>query len=87
VTLTKVGLLLTCPTFHTSYSFPAKAHYRRGLAYLSTGYEEKAEVDLASAAQLAPNDANIAAELNKIRQAKKDLKEKEKKAYKKLFTN
>jgi peptidyl-prolyl isomerase D len=64
----------------------AKALYRRALAQLSLGYDEKAEIDLAAAAQLAPNDANIAAELNKIRQAKKDLKEREKKAYKKLFS-
>ena len=69
----------------TSDSFPAKALYRRALAQLSTGQGEKSEVDLASAAELAPNDANIAAELNKIKQAKKDLREKEKKAYKKLF--
>lgn len=49
------------------------------------GQEDKAEVDLSAAAQMAPNDANIANELKGIRQAKKDLKEKEKKAYKKFF--
>ena len=66
-------------------SFPAKALYRRALAHLAMGQEDKAEVDLSAAAQLAPNDANIANELKRIRQAKKDLKEKEKKAYKKFF--
>ena len=81
---TKV-LLFIVYFLQLSYPLPAKALYRRGLAQLSVGYEDKAEADLASAAQLAPNDANIAAELNKIRQAKKDLREKEKKAYKKLF--
>jgi len=44
-----------------------------------------AEVDLTSAAVLAPNDVNISGEVYKIRQAKKDLREKEKRAYKKLF--
>jgi len=63
----------------------AKALYRRALAHLAMDQEDKAEVDLSAAAQLAPNDANIANELKGIRQAKKDLKEKEKKAYKKFF--
>jgi len=63
----------------------AKALYRRALANSSLGNKEKAEEDLTSAAVLAPNDVNIAAEVGKIRQAKKDLREKEKKAYKKLF--
>jgi peptidyl-prolyl isomerase D len=83
---TKVASLIIILSSLIPCRLPAKALYRRALAQLSLGYDEKAEIDLAAAAQLAPNDANIAAELNKIRQAKKDLKEREKKAYKKLFS-
>ncbi|EAU84018.1 peptidyl-prolyl cis-trans isomerase [Coprinopsis cinerea okayama7 len=63
----------------------AKAYYRRALARLQLKDEDKAEADLVEASKLAPEDAAIAGELNKIKQAQKALREKEKKAYKKLF--
>ncbi|TFK29488.1 peptidyl-prolyl cis-trans isomerase [Coprinopsis marcescibilis] len=63
----------------------AKAFYRRGLARRQLKDEEKAEQDLIEAANLAPEDSAIAAELQKIKQAAKELRDKEKKAYKRLF--
>ena len=47
--------------------------------------QDKAESDLVKAADLIPNDAAIVAELEGIRRRKKELREKEKKAYKKMF--
>ena len=47
--------------------------------------EENAEQDLVEASHLVPEDAAITAELTKIRQQRKAKREKEKKAYKKLF--
>jgi len=56
------------------------------MAHLVMRDEDKAETDLTIAAQLVPNDAAIRGELEKILLAKKEQKEKEKKAYKKLFS-
>ncbi|CAA7266288.1 unnamed protein product [Cyclocybe aegerita] len=64
----------------------AKALYRRSLAHLYLADEEKAEQDLTQAAELVPGDAAIAAELGKIKQRKKEQREKEKKQFKKLFS-
>ncbi|KAF9531075.1 cyclophilin-like domain-containing protein [Crepidotus variabilis] len=64
----------------------AKALYRRALAHAVMKEESNAEADLKVASALVPSDAAITAELEKIRQARKDKKDKEKKAYKKLFS-
>ena len=64
----------------------AKALYRRALAHAYLKTEEHAEKDLVDASRLVPDDAAIAAELTKIRQQRKEKREKEKKAYKKLFS-
>lgn len=63
----------------------AKALYRRALAHAYMKTEEHAEKDLVEASHLVPEDAAIAAELTKIRQQRKEKREKEKKAYKKMF--
>ncbi|KAK7460938.1 peptidyl-prolyl cis-trans isomerase cpr6 [Stygiomarasmius scandens] len=63
----------------------AKALYRRSLALSIKKDDDDAEKDLAEAAQLVPEDQAIAAELAKIRQRKKEKRDKEKKAYKKMF--
>ncbi|KAF8816328.1 hypothetical protein BYT27DRAFT_7184179 [Phlegmacium glaucopus] len=63
----------------------AKALYRRALAHAYMKTEEHAEKDLVEASHLVPEDAAIAAELSKIRQQRKEKRDKEKKAYKKLF--
>jgi len=47
--------------------------------------EEHAEKDLVEASHLVPEDAVITAELTKIRQQRKEKRDKEKKAYKKMF--
>jgi len=64
----------------------AKALYRRALAHAYMKTEENAEKDLVEASQLVPEDAAIAAELTKIRQQRKEKRQKEKQAYKKLFS-
>ena len=55
------------------------------MAHLLMKDEDKAEADLTIAAQLVPNDAAIRGELEKILLAKKEQKEKEKRAYRKMF--
>nr|Q5U8Z7.1 RecName: Full=Peptidyl-prolyl cis-trans isomerase D; Short=PPIase D; AltName: Full=Rotamase D [Amanita muscaria]AAV40687.1 40 kDa cyclophilin [Amanita muscaria] len=63
----------------------AKAYYRRGLAKTIMRDEVGAEQDLKTANELLPEDGAIAAELAKIIQKKKEQREREKKAYKKMF--
>jgi len=47
--------------------------------------DDDAERDLVEAIQLAPDDRVIAAELAKVQKQKKARREKERKAYRKLF--
>ncbi|KAF8351984.1 40 kDa cyclophilin [Amanita rubescens] len=63
----------------------AKAYYRRALARNIMKDEDEAEADLIKAHELVPSDGVIESELGKIRQRKKEQREREKKAYKKLF--
>ncbi|KAG6909316.1 Peptidyl-prolyl cis-trans isomerase cyp40 [Tephrocybe rancida] len=63
----------------------AKALYRRALAKAILKQDEEAEKDLQEASKLVPEDAAISGELSKVRQRKKEKRDKEKKAYKKLF--
>ncbi|KAH9474440.1 Peptidyl-prolyl cis-trans isomerase cyp40 [Psilocybe cubensis] len=63
----------------------AKALYRRALAHIYMKDDDKAEQDLVEASQLVPEDAAIAGELAKIKQQRKEKREKEKKQFKKLF--
>lgn len=48
--------------------------------------DEEAEKDLVEALALVPSDQAISAELGKVRQRKKDKREKDKKAFKKMFS-
>jgi peptidyl-prolyl isomerase D len=59
--------------------------YRRALARVQLKDEEQAEEDLIEASKVAPDDKAIAAELGKIKQAQKEQKDREKKAYKRMF--
>ncbi|KAH6910662.1 peptidyl-prolyl cis-trans isomerase [Coprinopsis sp. MPI-PUGE-AT-0042] len=63
----------------------AKALYRRALARVQLKDDEKAEQDLLEAQKLAPEDAGITAELGKIKDMRKQQRDKEKKAFKKMF--
>ncbi|KAG5718813.1 Peptidyl-prolyl cis-trans isomerase D [Termitomyces sp. T112] len=63
----------------------AKALYRRALAKVVQKDEDEAEKDLVEASKLVPEDGAIAGELAKVRQRKKEKREKEKKAFKKMF--
>lgn len=63
----------------------AKALYRRALANIVRKEEDDAEEDLLAAKALVPDDKAILGELEKLRQRRKEKKDKERKAYKKLF--
>lgn len=65
----------------------AKALYRRGLAQSILKEEEDAEKDLSEASALVPDDKAIANELAKVKQRKKEKRDKEKKAFKKMFSS
>jgi peptidyl-prolyl isomerase D len=65
--------------------FIAKALYRRALALSATNEDVEAEKDLVRAHELVKEDTAIVAELERVRQRKKEKREKEKKAFKKLF--
>jgi peptidyl-prolyl isomerase D len=63
----------------------AKALYRRALASAVLKEEVNAEKDLVEASSLVPDDKAIAGELAGLRQRKKEKREKERKAFKKMF--
>ncbi|KAF8581127.1 hypothetical protein K439DRAFT_1662453 [Ramaria rubella] len=64
----------------------AKALYRRAVAHGGLKSDDEAQADLVLASQLVKGDAAILSELEKVKQRKKTAREKEKKAYKGLFT-
>lgn len=72
--------------FGLSSADKAKALYRRALAHGIMKSEEDQEKDLVEANKLVPEDVLISGELQKVRQRKAELREKEKKVYKKLFS-
>jgi len=63
----------------------AKALYRRAVAKIILKEEDGAEKDLVEASRFVSDDKAIANELSKLRQRKKEKREKEKKAFKKMF--
>ncbi|TFK84301.1 peptidyl-prolyl cis-trans isomerase [Polyporus arcularius HHB13444] len=63
----------------------AKALYRTGLAHVVINEDEEAEEALAKAHALVKDDKAIAAELEKVRGRLRGKREKEKKAFKKMF--
>ena len=63
-----------------------KALYRRALAYATLHEEELAEADLQKALELVPGDAACSAELARLQAVRKAKREKEKKAFKGLFS-
>ena len=63
----------------------AKALYRRALAQIVLKEDEQAEKDLVEASKLVPDDSAISNELAKLRQRQKEFKDKQKKAFKKMF--
>lgn len=64
----------------------AKALYRRALARSILKEDDLAENDLVEANKVVPDDQAIANELAKLRQRKKEKRDKEKAAYKKMFS-
>ncbi|CAE6480529.1 unnamed protein product [Rhizoctonia solani] len=63
-----------------------KAYYRRALAHVLHHEEDEAEADLHEALKIVPDDNAIKAELARVQQKKKEKREKEKKAFKGLFS-
>ncbi|KAJ7789132.1 peptidyl-prolyl cis-trans isomerase [Mycena olivaceomarginata] len=72
-------------TLKLSPADKAKALYRRALAHAVLRDSDAAEKDLVQALENAPNDAAIAGELAAIRKRQKELRDKEKKQFKKMF--
>ena len=66
--------------------FTAKALYRRGLAHVILKEDEEAERDFSEAVKLVPDDQQVKAELTKVKERQKEKRDKEKKAYKKMFS-
>jgi peptidyl-prolyl isomerase D len=64
----------------------AKALYRRALAKSQLQDDDDAEKDLVEALNIAPGDEAVRRELEKVRQRRKEKREKQKKAYKGLFS-
>lgn len=64
----------------------AKAYYRRAVAWSGLKEEDEALKDLQEASKLAPSDAAIINETNKVKQAIKNQEAKEKAAAKKFFS-
>ncbi|EJD01923.1 uncharacterized protein FOMMEDRAFT_141145 [Fomitiporia mediterranea MF3/22] len=64
----------------------AKAFYRRAIARVAVHEEEEAEVDLKAALALVPGDEACQRELARVQAVKKARREKEKKAFKGLFS-
>jgi len=83
IKLTSRALNLSPPI---SSADKGKAHYRRGLAYVAISEEDNAEQDLLEAAKIVPEDGAIKAELAKVQAKKKEKREREKKAFKGLFS-
>jgi len=69
-----------------SDSDKAKAYYRRGQAYGKIKDDEKAIEDLKLALELNPNDSGVITELNAAKNRQKMKKEKERKAFSKMFS-
>lgn len=55
------------------------------MAHVILKDEEEVEKDLVEASKLVPDDQAIAGELGKVRHRKKEKRDKEKKAFKKMF--
>jgi peptidyl-prolyl isomerase D len=65
----------------------AKALYRRGLAYVAFKQDEEAEADLVEADKLLGSaDAALKAELDKVRTRRRENRERERRAFRGLFT-
>jgi peptidyl-prolyl isomerase D len=62
-----------------------KALYRRGLAYVALKDDESAEKDFSEASKLSPGDKAVSTELAKLRKRAQELREKQKKAFGKMF--
>lgn len=72
-------------TLELSTADKAKALYRRARAHGLLKDDESAEKDLNQAHELVPQDAAITAELNSVKSRQKEKRDKEKKAFRKMF--
>ncbi|KZO94595.1 peptidyl-prolyl cis-trans isomerase [Calocera viscosa TUFC12733] len=85
LTISSASRVLTQP--NVSSADLAKALYRRALAYVASGDDELAEQDLKEAAGKVPGDGAIKTEKEKLEVRRKQKRDKEKKAYKSLFSS
>ncbi|KAI0049486.1 40 kDa cyclophilin [Auriscalpium vulgare] len=80
-----LGLTQRALALELSDADKAKALYRQGLAYAGLKDDDSAEKTLVEALKYAKDDKAIAGELERVRQRKKEKRDKEKKAFKKMF--
>ncbi|KAI8825210.1 peptidyl-prolyl cis-trans isomerase D [Fimicolochytrium jonesii] len=73
------------PTFSITPSDKCKAHFRRGQALAALKDTDAALVDLQAALAITPEDKLIQREVAVVQRAVKERKEREKKAYAKMF--
>jgi len=85
LTITSASRVLNQP--NVSPADQAKALYRRALAYVASGDDDLAEQDLKEASAKVPADAAVKTEKEKLDVRRKQKREKEKKAYKSLFSS
>ncbi|KAH8703232.1 putative peptidyl-prolyl cis-trans isomerase Cpr7 [Talaromyces proteolyticus] len=78
--------LETADAANTKDSDRAKAHYRRAVAEIGTKEEDNALKDLEAALKLAPGDAAISNEINRVKKIIADAEKKEKAAARKFFS-
>lgn len=82
---TTTRALTTIPSL--SATDKGKALYRRSLAYSVLQEDEAAEKDLVEAAVVVPGDEAVKKELDKVKARKKEKRDKQKKAFKGLFSS
>lgn len=72
---------LSCHDFNLNGPISAKALYRRALSYIALKDDDAAEADLV----VAGGDGAVVQELARLRARKKEKRDKEKKAMRKMF--
>ncbi|KAF9116675.1 Peptidyl-prolyl cis-trans isomerase D [Mortierella sp. AM989] len=84
-TIKDMTVILELDPQYSSNSDKAKAYFRRGSAYLKINDLESAKSNLEQAKKLSPTDAGVLKELEVVQAKLAAKREKEKKAYAKMF--
>ncbi|KAF9967192.1 Peptidyl-prolyl cis-trans isomerase D [Mortierella alpina] len=85
MTIKDMTVVLEMEPQYLSVADRTKAYFRRGSAYLKTNDLESAKADLEQAKKLSPKDPGVLRELEVVQAKLTDRRNKEKKAYAKMF--